>query len=189
MPNLSSLLLAFAVTSALSAECTTTIKNLWDNSVSAGERLFLVDEAYAPEPGWDMRIMCHAKGANGNVMDPFMDTKLHGTSATTAMFWQFSRMACGSALPEFGVTADYTDPTARSCDAISTVDAGSGDSGSSNSSAQRLQADGDESCQYPINEQNQPSSLTGLAVRHWPSQDGWSAAAAHAAHVPTRVNA
>jgi len=168
MPILFSLLLAFAVTSARSAECATTVKDIWDNSVNVGERLFLVDEAYAPEPGWDMRIMCHAKGANGKVMDPFMDTKLHGTSATSAMFWLFARMSCASDLPGLGVEADYTDPAARSCEGNATAEAGSGDSAAGVGERRMT-----ETCMYPINEDNQPSSYTGLQARHWPHQSGW----------------
>ena len=153
-------------TSSDSPQC---VVDLWANLVS-GERLFLVDEAYAPGPGWDMRIMCHAKGANGKVKDPFMDTKLHGTSATSAMFWQFSRMACASELPGLGIAAEHVDIAARVCSAEG--ESGSGESGSGEAGAvsgRRLAG----SCQYPIHTGNQPTQYTGMSVRHWPQQSGW----------------
>ena len=86
------------------------------------------------------------------------------------MFWQFSRMACNSALSGLGVPTDYTDPNARSCNTTTFVaEAGSGEV--SSGAAGRRVSEG--SCTYPIHEGNQPSSLTGLKARHWPQQSGW----------------
>ena len=76
---------AFLLVAPAAAEvCSSGFDSLWQN-LAAGERAFLVDEAYAPLPDWDMRIMCHAKGSDGKVKDPFMDTKLRGTGSTSAM--------------------------------------------------------------------------------------------------------
>jgi hypothetical protein len=38
--------------------CSSGFGSLWEN-LAAGERAFLVDEAYAPGPDWDMRIIHH----------------------------------------------------------------------------------------------------------------------------------
>ena len=154
----------FVATTA-AAECAAGSQpaDLWAG-LNTDDRMFLVDEAYAPDPGWDMRIMCHAKSASGKVKDPFIDTKLHGTGSQSAMFWQFSRMACGSDLAGLGISAESTDYASRSCIAD---EAGSGESGSG---AGRML---EETCQYPIHEGNQPSQYTGLSVRHWPEQSGW----------------
>ena len=107
--------------------CAQDFGELWQTQLSAGERSFIVDEAYAPGPEWDMRIMCNAKGTNGNLLDPFMDIKLHGHGEHSAMFWLFSRQSCESLLVDEGVTADITDPANRVC---GSGESGSGESGS-----------------------------------------------------------
>ena len=154
--------------------CAQSFADMWESQVLVGERAFLVDEAYAPAPGWDMRVMCHAKGTNGKIMDPYMDVKLHANDDNSAMFWLFSRQSCSSQLVGSGIEADFTNVAARVCDA------GSGDSGSG-SGVEGLDSRRELSeaqCGYPLNEQTAASntlfsSYTGLGTRHWPEQSGW----------------
>jgi hypothetical protein len=68
---------AIAKTEALAA-CTNTREQLW-NAVAEGENAFMVDIKSNDKDGHSFFVYCLPKGPVGNVLDPWIETKLHGT--------------------------------------------------------------------------------------------------------------
>ena len=89
--------LAFHV--AVTAECTQpydgkkkSFAEMWQSNFAAGENAYIVEikDGVAPHrpqgDGQSLFSYCLPKGSDGNVLNPFIETKLH-----KSMFWQFGK--------------------------------------------------------------------------------------------------
>ena len=83
------------------AECTQpdgkkkSFAEMWQSNFAAGQNAYIVEikDGVAPHrpqgDGHSLFSYCLPKGSDGNVLNPFIETKLH-----KSMFWQFGKLAC-----------------------------------------------------------------------------------------------